>query len=575
MSALDSFIRDSATSYLQSVVFVDDHIYHVSDKPHETATVALGNRVLKPMFTDSETSNVDSETSESLEEAPLDSTNPAPESLDDVASAYHPRQLMESFAQKGIVCALYEPRKDFDTTPTSELFRLCERADVIILDWDLHNDGGDGVSDLLTELIKKSESELPHHVRMCAIYTSEQRLHDVVDRLLKKLEDRGCTVEVAQGRLHLIAGASRISVFGKPAAITRSPADAQYEVAEAELAEKIITEFAGLHHGILPAFALHGLASVRRNTKRLLDKFRGEMDGAFLLHRALVLDSTEAFNELPELLSDEIRAVLEDSWPGSVSVAEVARFAVDNLPLKAPSRPWTLVDGGKPFDAEACFREMLHKGHSAFLQHRKTCNQLKDLDSKSFQRVSSGILEALESMLSTGDECWPERLAALFCNRTQYGDNRRKLQFGTIVRHRDTEEKPWLFSVCLMPICDGQRLTKEQNFPFWKLRNDARSGQAQKRFGIAIEAGGVTHSLAAGGKLRDMLWIAPFAPDASQCVVAVQNNGSFVFQTGGLQVEWVAELKPLHAQRIAAHMGSDVSRVGLVESEWMRLFCDR
>ena len=582
MNALESFIKESATSYLQSVVFVDDHIYHVSDKPLETSTVELSKGGLKPMFTVAEPSDSKSETAkkplETTEspqaEAALEATDPGQSDIEVVASPYHPRQLMESFAQKGIVCALYEPRVGFETTPTSELFRLCERADVIILDWYLHNDGGDGVSDLLAELIAKSESELPHHVRMCAIYTSEQRLHDVMNKLLNKLKYRGCEAEVAKGRLQLIAGASRISVFGKPAGIIRSQDDAKYEVAEEELAERIISEFAGLHHGILPAFALHGLASVRRNTKRLLDKFRGEMDGSFLLHRALVLGTTEAFDELPELLSDEIRAVIEDSWPGKVSLSDVATAAVGSLPIKPPSKPWKSKDG-KPFDAESCLREMLQNGHPSLAKYRKTCNQLKDLDSNSFQKVSPTLLASFESMLSKEDDCWPERLAALFCNRTQYGDHRRKLQFGTIVRHRDKEEGPWSFSVCLMPICDGQRLKKGQNFPFWKLRDNAKCGQPQKRYGVAIELDGVTYSFAAGGKLRDMLWLAHFEPDTSKCVVAVQNNNAFIFQNEGMLIEWVAELKPLHAQRIAAHMGNDVSRVGLVESEWLRLFCDR
>lgn len=536
---------------------------------------------LRSMFTDIDALGVDAvtESPEScisgVEEAPIKPSSMDRSDIDEISSIYHPRQLMESFAQEGIVCALYEPRKGFETTPNSELFRLCERADVIILDWDLHNDGGDGVSALLAELIRKSESELPHHVRLCAIYTSEQRLHDVMDSLLRKLESRGGKVEVAEGKLHLIAGASRISIFGKPGGISRSPDDAKYEVAEADLAQKIIAEFAGLHYGVLPAFALHGLASVRRNTKRLLDKFRAEMDGAFLLHRALVLNTTEAFDELPELLADEIRAVLEDSWPGKVPVPDVASAAIDSLPVSPPSKPWTLVDGGKPFDAQKCFREMLHKGHSSLVPHLKTCNQLKELDSKSFQRVSAALLNSFEAMLSSDGDCWPEKLAVLFCNRTQYGSSRRRLQFGTIVRHRVSEMEAWSFSICLMPICDGQRLKKEQRFPFWRLRSDAKCGQAQKRYGIAIEAEGVTHSLAAGGKLRDMLWIASFKPDESECVVTVERGGVFAFETDGLLVEWVAELKPLHAQRIAAHMGSEVSRVGLVESEWLRLFCDR
>jgi hypothetical protein len=85
--------------------------------------------------------------------------------------------------------------------------------------------------------------------------------------------------------------------------------------------------------------------------------------------------------------------------------------------------------------------------------------------------------------------------------------------------------------------------------------------------------------LAAGGKIRNGLWMARFKPGANEWVETAA--GQRVFQTeafekeAGQIVEWVAELKPMHAQRIAAFMGAEVSRVGLVESEWLRLFCDR
>ena len=70
-----------------------------------------------------------------------------------------------------------------------------------------------------------------------------------------------------------------------------------------------------MHRGLLSGLALKGLSSIRKNTKRLLDKFSGELDGAFILHRALVKKSEqqEALDKLPELLADELSAILEDS----------------------------------------------------------------------------------------------------------------------------------------------------------------------------------------------------------------------------------------------------------------------
>lgn len=571
MTALADFVTSSATKYLQSVVFVDDHIYHKNDMPLEKAVMPAG---LRPQFAAPEMlSAPDREEEDALKNT---ENTGAGGSSDDKENEenYHPRQLMESFAQKGIVCALYEPREKFSTDLDSEIFRLCERADVIILDWDLHNDAGDGVSQLLSGLIKKSQSESPHHVRFCAIYTTKQSLHSVMDLLLEKLEREECEVAVEEGKLRLIAGATRISVFGKPSALTRTDNEKSYEVPEPELADRVIAQFAELHHGILPAFALHGLASVRRNTKRLLDKFSSDLDGAFLLHRALVLDSTEAFDELPELLSDEIRAVLEDSWPGEAPIGDVVAATIGNLALNDPNPVWKTL-AGLEYDAKAKFRELLISGQKALYDARKECNQLKDVKSGSLQGTRPDLLKGLEEMLAVGTQSRTELLAALFCNRTQYRTEDRKLQFGTVVRHRKEGEAQWSFSLCLMPICDSQRLKREHDFPFWKLKNNTKCGLAQRRSGIVVEVEEGTVSLAAGGKVREMLWIASFAPDGSEWVRANNVDGYFKFETQGLKVQWVAELKPLHAQRIAAHMGTEISRVGLVESEWLRLFCDR
>ncbi len=584
MSALNQFILQSATNYLQSVVFVDDHIYRKDDgKPVETAS-ERGTQPMRPIIVDDDeadgdhvgvTNSAEQTTSTSsglLASEPDDETGMR---IGSARSEYHPRELMESFAQKGIVCALYEPYKQFSTDAKSDLFRLCERADVVILDWDLHNDHGDGVCALLAELIMQGERELPHHVRLCAIYTSETSLHQVLSRLFESLRKRMIKVEVEEGRLRLMAGATKITVFGKPPAVSRVEAERPYEVEEANLADRIIQEFAGLHHGIMPALALHGLASIRGNTKRLLEKFRGELDGAFLLHRALALGDREAFEELPELLSDEIRAVIEDMWPDKVPMGEVVKAAVESLSITQPVPRWTATADRTAFDVQPAIRDMLVRGETGLTAVGSDCVEAKEIKDGGLRGIKAKRLKDLETMVAVNGSPWSESLAALFSNRTHYGADGRKLRFGTIVRHKTDQNDPWSYSLCLMPICDSQRLKAESKFPFWKLTPDAKCGSPQKRFGIVVDEAGTTQALAAGGKIRDMLWIAKFTQTNREVVGTPDQDGKFTFESEGMTIEWVAELKPLHAQRVASHLGSEVSRVGLVESEWLRLFCDR
>jgi hypothetical protein len=102
-----------------------------------------------------------------------------------------------------------------------------------------------------------------------------------------------------------------------------------------------------------------------------------------------------------------------------------------------------------------------------------------------FRGITAQLLKDFDEKINP-DESWAERLAALFCNRTHYGDNGRILSFGTVVRHKRKEDDAWEFSVCLMPICDSQRLRTPCNFPFWRLMSDTKSGNVGKRSGLVI-----------------------------------------------------------------------------------------
>ena len=103
-------------------------------------------------------------------------------------------------------------------------------------------------------------------------------------------------------------------------------------------------------------------------------------------------------------------------------------------------------------------------------------------------------------------------------------------------------------------------------FPFWRL-----NGTGARGHGLAILDPDIEYQhLTATGKIRDKLWVRKFQPEGD-CMVAHETDGVFEFPSKEGTVQWVGELKPLHAQRIAAHLGSEASRVGLVESEWLRL----
>ena len=215
----------------------------------------------------------------------------------------------------------------------SEIFRLCERADAAILDWDLFNDDGRSILPLITGLVSQSSTTVPHHVRLCAVYTAKPDLEKVTSQIYDQLNKVGLAVEVNE-EMKLTAGSSRIIVLGKPATMRSIEQRDKAEVAESDLADRIIKEFAAMHEGILPSVALHGMAAVRSNTKRILDKFHSDMDGAFLVHRGLLLPVDDPFEQLPELLVEETLAVMNDQRIPLEDIDKLCKETIDAADIK-------------------------------------------------------------------------------------------------------------------------------------------------------------------------------------------------------------------------------------------------
>jgi hypothetical protein len=187
---------------------------------------------------------------------------------------------------------------------------------LVILDWDFHEDGvtGKKPNALIANLILSGNRVAPHHVRLIAIYTNTQSLHTIANSILQNLEGLGMKVVPVDATGCLLqAGSSRVVVLGKSGGVARIATEQPFTVAEKDLAKRLLSEFASMNEGILPSCALLGMAAVRHNSRRILDKFPASLDAQFLLHRALIRPSEEAFDQLPELLGDEFRAIIEDS----------------------------------------------------------------------------------------------------------------------------------------------------------------------------------------------------------------------------------------------------------------------
>lgn len=582
---LADFSRESAKRYLQNIVFIDDEIYTKLTGQPVISTLELpafqspfgaqsaapeDAKVIIAAKTSTEKADVaDVATPEAVRS---DKQQELPTEVKPVNNAkevekteekipYHPRHLVESFAKEGMICALYEPKENFVADKDSELYKLCERADVVVLDWDLYGMDGKNILPLISNLVDESQNSIPHHSRLCVIYTTKPDLARVGGAIYDHLNTAKLQVQDVIKPATLVAGATRIVVLGKPNVPGRSPEIKALEVAEEDLAIRIIQEFAIMHEGILPSYALRGMAAVRRNSKKILDKFQKDLDSVFLVHRALVLKHEDAFDQLPELLAEEVLAVIHDDQIAQADAITLANNFASTLPLERVSM--STIEGRPQQAAGVLARRFVGGGEPAVAEDYKL---------KSAGKLVKQLHDELGCPTSQADK----QLAALFNLRTRYFKSKPPtLGFGTVVRYEvdkeggETGQKEYKYALCLMPLCDSMRLSQAAptSFPFWTLQPvDGKTGR-----GIVVhtkDSGYV--ELLATGKPRDKLWIDAFQADASGTVIGEQSTGAYWFN-GGKKLEWVAQLKPAHAQRVAHDIGQEFSRVGVVEAEWLRL----
>ena len=557
---VDRYIVESAEAYMQTVILIDDRIY-------DRGSGGVPSRLTRPQSMTRKPALQSAAASSTVRGKELQLEEPVEE-----ASELSFQDVQSSFAKKRIICSLYQPKISASFGPQSEVYRLCSAADVIIVDWDLHGDSGDKASTLVAGVVAQSRADIPHQTRLVLIYTREANLRGVADRLYdaltEKLSEDEVSVDRPSGGLVLTTDNARVVVLGSRAA-TALPQFSGYCVSEKDLATRTILEFSRLAPGILQAIVLHGIANLRQNNRRILSRFHSSLDAAFLTHRALLLPE-DAFSHIPSLLTDELRAVLEDTLSDSPlgdasGTQKILEAWCDRHWKPNPNATLNVGDGADPaeFAKDAfCNGPALEKDYSA-IQHSRVPGLIESHAGVAPAWKERGRRALADYLLGNCSvEHCHEQLGALMSQRTMYDNSRRTLHLGVIVKESDGQKH---YLLCLQPLCDSVRLEgKSRPFMFCAL-TEAKSGEAFTHC--------ITNHDGQSLKLRYQPAISSVVVSAFTRVIATPSGDDrFVFADDeGRDYEWVAELKTDHAQRAAEEFGRQLSRVGLTESEWLRL----
>lgn len=590
-------VKASVARFAQSAVVIDDEAYmvvysqemehtalsdtpkiHLQDSPEAAALTPTSNALTSlsdpeyDLISSSGTTDLISKSEEVEKEAAQSVDHLVKHSLD-------ARRIISAFAEHGIICGVINPVQGVDFA--SSTFKLAQKADFIVLDYKIHKSYDASLNFLekvATEDVKNSRQ------RAMIIYTGEDGIDEIVSQVKRKLQG-----------LHL--GQPVVSIERRPTAmrigslvidvVRKSKIEADYveqeggRLTEDRIPDYLIGLYAELAHGLLKTAVLEDLAIIREQMPRLANLFTADMDAAYLAHRALV-DKDDA----PGIVTTNLATAIENLLD-----SEEARHKLGK----------TLV--------QAWIMEKLNGEDSLTLKYDDSRNisftkeelislvetGLKELDlsfnSDAALKVSDEdkiLLVPRITEIFTHDVQLARKSNALFAMTTSL--SKRKdfsyvfdsnsppyLQLGCIVEDLDSKKKHRYF-LCIQPVCNSVRLSRstDTRFPFLPFHTilPDTGDSSSSAFDLVVPDGNGDPIYLKEKFRPDIIQIVPFRAGVERKITSIQEaDGSIIFHSAGSpkgRWRWVAQLKPAHAQRLVHIFATNLSRVGLDESEWLR-----
>lgn len=463
------------------------------------------------------------------------------------------KKITDGFAKQGLVCAVLRP--DAGESLVLAGTRAVTRADIVVLDWVMHNDNGNATLSVISSILAADKDRL----RLIAIYTGQNNLRAIADRLAELVG--GLPHEGVMTRpddFTVARGAIRMAVFAKAKTRipTEDPAGSSRVTSSESLPGRLVAEFAEMTSGLVSHVTVASLAALRRNTQRILRRLPPSLDAAYLWHRATQVHPLDAQDDLRSIVVEELAAVLLDeavdtradieaitAWLAANVPADdyKARFDLTSEPTRQDAiELLTTGAGGKGKDAiRAKFSTLGNKAHA-----------------KTHQCFAQS---AAENTLAN------EEFAMLLSLQSHYRPRTPILTLGTLLRSGVESPAYW---ICVQPVCDSVRLSEMTAFPLLPLIV-ATAGES---FHVVVRASNAILRLRLKSKPLN-LRMEQFNPidTARGAAAATRDDQGWFFQAGdGARYDWLEELKPQHALWIVNKLAGQLGRVGLVESEWLR-----
>lgn len=564
-TSFEEVVRTQVSRFLQTAVLVDDQALRRAVRPHVSGTEASGHGTAIP-GDETAGGNVEQASMSEPEASPGPANAPVLE-LQPPTQVNEPEELDAAlmarvFAERGLVCSILSPQTRTENDEIVEpLLTAASRADLLLLDWNLNDDNG-ATAKLVYERILASESEDSRRLRVISIYTGEPSLDAICDQL------EAIAVRVMPGDQvvrdllpQFTCGPVRVSVLAKQHVESLPQHHEEQRTAVEDLPDRLTAEFCRLCIGIVSCATIQSLAQLREQTHRLLLAMSSAIDAAFLGHRSILIEPSDAERHLEDLICAELASIVEDGEPGSVLNSK-------NLDLWITSRngQWDRTD----VSDESRLQFLTDGLSTEFIDRVKKNSGLapKQVGGTSWTPSGLKALRAAATSMFASDARQTAESNRQFFERmqirTRYARPKSALTLGVILESNDD------FLLCVQPACDSVRLTTDTHFLFLTASKSAEEdprGDDVLVVRDATESGGWLYLRVAVNV--GSLELQVFAPTGGRRVIASERvDGKFF--TGALdgrEYRWVGQLKRDRAQQIMSKLAGELSRVGLNRPE--------
>ena len=468
-----------------------------------------------------------------------------------------------AFGSRGLACAVLSPQNLKENKEVKDpLLKTAQRADLVVLDWNLNDDNGKTALELLRSVLRKDKSTGhadERRLRVIAIYTGEPKLDVIAESTRKVVADvlPDNIEDDPTGLPQFTCGPVRVTVLAKEYLQTLPDEHRPQQVTIANLPKRLTDEFCTLCNGLVAAATVAALTGIRAEAHRLLTALSPDLDPAYLGQRVSLNHPVEAERQLEALLTAEIGAIIADRQVGGrADLGRIKQW------LKAQPE---LAGGGLNAAVTAAQRlEFLKDGlGDDRLPAQSQKLQRKSAELKTIRKGATELFVTNQNAADRANREFSERMVV----RTRYSKPEPVLRLGVVV------ERSKEFLLCVLPVCDSVRLKKPTVFPFLRLERCAfdkvPSGTVVIRDKRPV--GDEWIALRVVAKPANLELIS-FAPTATTEVVGARTfSGVPKFVAGdGKRYRWVADLKTEQAQRTVENLARQFSRVGLDEPEFLR-----